>query len=445
MTVLTPVRPVVAAAARRIPRPAEKATFGGTRRGSVERFALVAMVLALALQPALHPTGPGNSSPVDLFTLVSLIAAAMWAAAERIRMRAPYVLAAALMILGGTLAGINGPLPGMSLLGVIQDIVLIAWCTAIGVLARVPGRLLLLARAWAYGATASASILILGYFAHVTAITGIVAREGNRVLFTFGDPNYAATYWVLSIFIVHACQTPRRLGLRLCAYGLLVWALFLSESNGGMVELGIGVGVLVLLRMVRRYGVVTALALALAVGATVATTLHFFPLSSIQTWARGSGQSFLVNSLGRSNASSAQRSILITEAWQLYESDGWLGSGAGSTKPLLQSRSYEYAKMAHDDYLAALVERGPLGEIGLIVLLGSVGWRGRQVLRGALRPPENSTLPKPAGLVAAMLAVAAAASYYQVLHFRFVWALFAFIAAYAWTHADAVTHRSGGR
>jgi hypothetical protein len=355
-------------------------------------------------------------------------------------LRAPYVLGAGLMILGGAIAGINGPLPGTSLVGVVQDIVLLTWCTALGVVARVPERLVLLVRTWAFSAIACAALLIVASFAHITAITGVVAKDGNRMLFTFGDPNYAATFWVLSIFMVHICQAPRSRPLRVGAYALLAWALFLTESNGGMVELAIGVGALILLAAVRRYGAVAALALALLIGGSVATTLHFFPLSSLQTWARGSGQSFLVNSLGRSNASSAQRSILITEAWQLYESDGWLGSGPGSTKPLLQSRSYEYAKMAHDDYLAALVERGPLGAIGLVVLIGSVGWRGRQVLRRKAGESESSdaaVLPRPAGLVAAMLAVAAAASYYQVLHFRFVWALFAFVAAYAWIRNES--------
>jgi O-antigen ligase len=139
----------------------------------------------------------------------------------------------------------------------------------------------------------------------------------------------------------------------------------------------------------------------------------------------------LVNSLGRSNDSSSQRSELIHEALQLYESDGFLGSGPASTKPLLTERSYPYAKEAHNDYLAALVENGPLGALGLLTIVCSVTWRATVVLRAPRSARPADSLPRPEGIVAALLAASVAATYYEVLHFRFVWALFAMVAALA--------------
>jgi len=62
-----------------------------------------------------------------------------------------------------------------------------------------------------------------------------------------------------------------------------------------------------------------------------------------------------VNSLGRSNDSSAQRSLLVSESLHLYQSGNTLGTGPATTKALLSARGYPYAKEAHDDYLAALV------------------------------------------------------------------------------------------
>ena len=47
-------------------------------------------------------------------------------------------------------------------------------------------------------------------------------------------------------------------------------------------------------------------------------------------------------------------------------------------------------------------------------------------------------LPRMAPLVGAMLGLAVSASYYQILHFRHVWAFFAVIAAlYLWGRREA--------
>lgn len=418
--------------------PSELDSAAALRRGSLERFAVISMAIAVAAQPLLHPTGPGNSSPVDVFTLVSVLATLGWAASARVRVRAPYAFAAGLMVLGGAIAGAAGPLPGTALLTVVQDIVLAVWCAALTTLASSARRFALLARAWAYASVVAAAILVAGYLAHFPAITGVVAREGNRVLFTFGDPNYAATYWTLSIFAVYACGRPRRRGVRVIGYILLAWALLLTESNGGVVELLVGLSVVAIVTQTRKRGAAGGIATALVIVSIAGSAALFAPVSKIQTWARDSGQSYLVNSIGRSNDSSSQRGQLISESLQLYAQDGWQGSGPASTKPLLTDRGYEYAKEAHDDYLAALTERGPLGLLGLLCLIGSVAVRARRVARHALQG-RTSVLPRPAGLVAAAVAAGVAATYYEVLHFRFVWVLLALIAAAVWQRASTAS------
>lgn len=429
--------------------PAARTARAGLRgtRGTIERFAVISMAAAFVAQPLLHPTGPGNSSPVDVFTVVSLMATAIWARDSRARVRAPYTIGVALMVVGGCIAGAFGPMPGTALLAVVQDIVLIAWCTAVGVLAARRGGVRLIATVWAYGAVTAAAVLVAGSLLGIDAITGVIAREGNRALFTFGDPNYAGTYWVMSIFVVFACGRPNRRAARLAGYGLLVWALVLTESNGGVVQLILGLTVLLLLRTYRRHGLAACLALFLVLGGGVIAVATAVPLSSVQVWARDSGQSLLVNSLGRSNESSSQRSQLIDEALHLYRSDGVLGSGPASTKPLLSDRAYPYPKEAHNDYLAALVERGPLGLLGIIALVASGAWRAGRVL--SLRPggTAEQPLPNPAGLVAACAAVVVAATYYEVLHFRFVWGMLAFVAVMARAAGERrlLEHPPGGR
>ena len=395
-------------------------------RRSAERFAVLAAVVSVALQPFLHPAGPGNSSPVDVAILVTILATAVWLAGTRVPVRAPYVVPVALMALGGAVAGLVGPLPGVSLLAVFQDLVIFTWAVAVTNLARRPGITALLTGTWAVLSICWASVLVGASVLGLTAVQGIVAREGNRALFTFGDPNYAATFWVCSIFLVHAAQRPRHRWLRWLGYVLLVWSLVLTQSNGGVLELLAGCAFVVAVAVHRRRGVAAALATSAAITLGVGAALTAVPLSEIQAWARASGQPLLVDSLGRSDSSSAQRSILIRETLQLYSQDGVVGSGPGTTKELLTARQFAYAKEAHDDYLAALVERGPLGLLGILLLTAAAARWAARVLRG---PPDDGELPRPVGLVAALVAMALAGAYYEVLHFRFVWLLLAVLAA----------------
>lgn len=390
---------------------------------------MICTCAAVVLQPLLHPSGPGNSSPVDAAVALSLLSTCVWAAGTSARLRAPYALAVALMVLGGAIAGLVGPLPSTSLLAVVQDLVIFAWATAVTNLARRPGVVRILSVTWAFTAACCAAVLVAGSLLGVSAVTGVIAREGNRALFTFGDPNYAATYWVCSIFIVFATQRPSRRWLRVLAYALLVWALLLTESNGGVLELGVGVALVLVLAAHRRHGVMAALALLLTLCAVVGAAVAWLPVSQIQAAARDSGQSLLVNSVGRSDGSSSQRSELIHESLQLYETGGLLGYGPGTTKQTLIDRQYSYAKEAHDDYLAALVERGLLGVAGILLLVVTAALRAGRVVRG---PPRGwAELPRPVGLVAGLAAMGLAGTYYEVLHFRYVWLLLALTAAVA--------------
>jgi hypothetical protein len=407
------------------------------RTWTAHRWATVTTAAALAGQPLLQPAGPGNSSPVDVLTVLAIVSVGAWSVRNAVPVRAPYLVGAGLLIVGGAVAGMVGPLPGAALLALVQDVVLVLWCAAVATLADRGRRLQLLASAWAYGAVASAAILLMGVLGHVSVITGVVEREGNRVMFTFGDPNYAGLYWVMSLFLVYATGRPHRRSVRVVGYALLLTALALSESNGGVVALGVGLAAVFVIIQTRRRGALGGIAAALSVLTIVGALTVFVPFSAVQTWARDSGQPLLVNSVGRSDSSSAQRSLLIQESTALYQADGWQGSGPASTKDLLTNRGYPYAKEAHDDYLAALTERGPIGLLGLLVVIAAAVARARVVARTAARADElkSSPLPHPAGLVAALLAAAVAGGYYEVMHFRFVWAALALVAAFAGSQA----------
>ncbi|NUS27996.1 MAG: hypothetical protein HOV92_27755 [Streptomyces sp.] len=410
------------------------------------RTTAVAACIAMVLQPMLRPTGPGNSAPVDVFTVATVVLSVLWAATCGRRLGVPYGLAGTLLLLSGALAGLAGPLPGVSLMNLAREVLLLAWCVALFNIARQPGVLRLLTASFAYASVVWASVLVAADRLGVTAIQGVSPTEGDRKLFTLGDPNYAATYWVVSLFMVYASQRPRTPLVRWYGYTVLIWALLLSQSNGGVLELCVGLLLLAVHKVYRahpRSGPVAAgalvLAVVLAAGASVATA----PLAQVQDWARLSDRTELVNTLGRSGTSAEQRSTLVRESLELYEPHWPTGSGPGTTKQLLQDKQFPYAKEVHDDYLAALVERGPLGVVALLALLSGTAWRCSRVLRAPPGSGFAAQVPRPAGLVAALAGLAVAGAYYEVLHFRFLWVLLALVAVLASPVDDPPPNRAG--
>ncbi len=85
--------------------------------------------------------------------------------------------------------------------------------------------------------------------------------------------------------------------------------------------------------------------------------------------------------------------------------------------------------MAHDDYAASLVERGLLGTVALVCLFVIVLARCRRIAARSLRPSYASIFPRPELLGTAVIGMFISAMFYQVLHFRHLWALLGLVAA----------------
>jgi lipopolysaccharide/colanic/teichoic acid biosynthesis glycosyltransferase len=398
-------------------------------RGSAQRAAVTMLVLAVVFQPILHPTGPGNSSPVDLLIVASIVTATVWLAGTHRKLRAPYVIPVALSVVAGAASGLVSPLPGAALITVAIDILLFAWCTTVVNVLSGPRAMRCALVAWSWSGIAWACVFVAAWLGHVTALEGLTAAEGNRLMFTFGDPNYASWYWDATIFVVYAARTPAARWLRFAGYAILLWALALTESNGGVLALGAGIAFLLMVGSYRRHGWAGAAATGLVIGLAVGAFFTVLPLNQLRNLAATSNQPLLVNSIGRSAQSSNERSLLVQESIELYQqSHGVLGLGPATTKPLLTAGLYPYANEAHDDFLAALSERGVLGLFALLLLTGSVVARASPLPHRQLSAPMAAVVPFPAGIAAAVLAVGVNSFYEEVLHFRPLWLLFGIIA-----------------
>ena len=90
----------------------------------------------------------------------------------------------------------------------------------------------------------------VAYLVGINALTGVSAKDGVRASYTFGDPNLAGNYLVISLFVMAACQHPRSPGVRRLGYLVVLTAIGFTGSNGAMLTLLVG---LVLAFTVTRY------------------------------------------------------------------------------------------------------------------------------------------------------------------------------------------------
>jgi hypothetical protein len=383
---------------------------------------------SIAFVPFITPTGPANTSPVDVFIAASLAIGAAWAARARPKLRMPYVAAMGLYIAGGAIGALAGPVPGSGMLALIQDLVLFGWALIIANAVRDAGALRQVLRTWTVAGLAWASAMIAGYLLNITALTGADPEFGGRTALRFADPNMAGTYFVVTIMLVWATGFPNSRPSRIGAYAILLWALALTGSNGSFASLAVAIGVATMIRVSASHGRLPAIALGCTAVAVAAALTFTVDLRALQEGAGDAGRTGELT-LGRSDASISGRAELKALGWDLYGTGSGVGSGPQSAAWRLDRDQAPLNTELHDDYLATLVERGIAGAAGLALLIGSVALHCRSVVRRPLPPAYAAVLPHPWALVGALSSFALAALFYQVLHFRHLWALVAVVAA----------------
>jgi O-Antigen ligase len=411
-----------------MPRPGNA---GAKDAAEPPQWVVLLVVAAVALLPLLQPAGPANTSPVDLPILAAIAATLIWAGAASCPLCLPYAVPVGVLVLAGTVAALHGPYRTAGLVALCQDLFLLAWCAAIANVCRTATTLSAILRAWIASALVWASYMFGALVSGHPGWAGVAPGNGLRAAITFGDPNLAASYFVLSILLVSATDFPRRRSARAIAYLVLFVAVVQTGSNGGFVSLMAAVLVSGGIRLFRRRGA-AAVAVAICGVLVVIGAMAIVHPSRVAVRARTSSAVWIRDSVGRYAESVGDRQQLLHETLDLIPSSGVIGLGPASTKAALAAVQAPFVKEAHDDYLATLVERGVIGVAGLALLIGSVATRSRGVL-GGLKEDVAAAVPRPEALVGALAGLAVAASFYGVLHFRHLWALLGLLAAlYRW-------------
>jgi O-antigen ligase len=418
------------------PTPADAAAAGSAVSHQADRLTVGIVAVVVTLLPLAVPAGPANVVPEDAFIGLAIVACLVWGVAARHAWRLPYAAPVCLLLLGGALGAIVGPVPLNGIVALVQDVALIAWCWVIVNIGHAPRNLRILLGAWIYGSIVWALLLYTGLATGVTALTGQVAHQGSRVQLTLADPSYAANYFFISLMLMWATARPRRRPVRYVAYAALVMGIVLTGSNSGAVSLVVGTIVAALIGIRRRSGLVAAVAalsVALLGGAVLAQSVS---LADIQAKAQSSGITFLRDGVGR-GTSVQQRSMLFDESLVLYRHGSVFGEGPVSTKERLRHDMAPFEKEAHDDYVAALIERGFLGFAGVLLLVAGLAWRMTSLARDRLSPGFAAIVVRPNALIGAVAGTMVAGLVYELLHVRHVWALFGILAAVClWGRGD---------
>jgi O-antigen ligase len=392
-----------------------------------ERLAVGAVVVAVVMLPLLEPTGPGNSGPVDVAVAGALVVTLLWAVTTGHRLHLPYAIPVAVLAAAGALGALLGDFPYEGLVALVQEVILLAWCAAIANLARSPAALKAVMGAWSWSAIAWASVLVVSVSAG-WELAGAESSDGTRAALTFGNSNLAASYFVVSLMVILASGRPRNVVLRFAGSVMLVVALVLTGSLAGFLGLAVALAVTAVVATSRRAGPPAATALLVGFLVTAGIGAVAAARYDAAGTARNSQNLLLRNSLGRGPESASERATLLDEQIELYTTGGLVGRGPASTKPNLEALQAPYVREAHNDYLAALIERGLLGAVGMALLIGAVAMRAGGIV-GPLVPTFRRSVATTAPLVGALVAAGVMAFSHEVLHQRHLWALFGVVAA----------------
>ena len=395
-----------------------------------ERLAVLTTAVAVGLIPLAIPAGPANVAPIDVFMAIAIGSCLFWAGSTGHKWRFPYGIALVLFLAGGAVGALVGPVPGVGAIALIQDVWLLAWCWAVVNIAKSPSNLKNLLTTWAYSSIGWAIVPFVGLAIGSAALTGRTANQGGRIQITLADPSYAANYLFISIMIMWAIGRPRHRVFRYGAYALLLTVIAMTGSNSGVVAVIVGTVVAATLGIYRRSGIMPAIAaLAFIVLAGYFATSQI-SLTTIETKAHDSRYAFVRNGIGR-GTSFEQRGQLLQESIGLYRTGNPLGEGPVSTKPRLHKEMAPFEKEAHDDYVAALIERGVLGFLGIILLVVILGRRTLFTATGNLTEGFAKVVIRPNALAGAVAGTLVAGTVYELLHVRHVWTLFGLVTALA--------------
>jgi O-antigen ligase len=387
------------------------------------------LVLALALTPVINPTGPSQLIMLDAINFLALAVFFITVLVGRLPIRFPFALPVFVALIGSVLAMTAASSVSYGVLALLKDAYLYLWFVALVAVLEPRGTLRGVRVAWVWVACLETVFIVVQAVAvqHLSLHVVLVDRRLFRAVGTFTNPNMLADYMLKSIFVLLGLALEVQWWLLAPAFALILLGMVTTKSNGGLMSLIAGLAAWGLAwawtRGVRRDRLAGVIALGLA--AVIAATWAHAEFGLGDAVVKQIASHSYMGSMGNSNEQRQQ----IWHRLEEMMTKNPLGIGPKqSSQQELQIGERERpnsfgSKEAHDDYLAFLVERGPLGLLGL--LIGMVMVAG-MMLGGRARIVERLGSPAAgAALWAACLGGLVASSVHSLviekLHFRHFW------------------------
>ncbi|MFI0353921.1 O-antigen ligase family protein [Actinomadura sp. 9N407] len=401
------------------------------RRWPLVGLVLVGSIASLPmLMPFGLPPGPGNTGLPDLALVVLTITVLLWAATHRHPVRWPFLIPTLLTIIAGGIAAVVNDVGALTL---VKDIFVLLWGVCVVNLARDVRFLRLAIRSWVLIGTFYALVMIFGFVIGNDALSG-KQIDGERAMFTFGDANYASNWFICVYFISRAARYPEKAWRRWAVCATLLLAEILTGSNGGALALGLAIVAGYVFRLFREgkaHHAVAVVSLAVFVGGGGVAALSQIDVQPLLDRASAASP-ILRDSIGRTTgeSTSSRSTVFATTVRMMEEQTHPWGIGAGHTEAAMLQNQETYVREAHNDYIAAVLERGFLGGIALVCLIFVVLLYCLRIgRRDALIPSYAAVVPRPELFGALVLVFLVSGLFYETLHYRHGWAFFGLIAA----------------
>lgn len=386
-------------------------------------------VLLVCLLPIERMLIPLNLKPADLTLVLLTVYGLLKALRVRQRLVFPLLVPFWLILISSLIATLAGFAHFENVVVVVQEIYLFIWfIVLVNLLKTFPlYDLDWLMKIWSLVACLEAATTLMGmmrigpsmFYTKPTYDEVRVATDFVRGVGTYANSNAAAVYLSVSFFVLLATSWP--LWLR-SILGIWIYAgMFGTGSNGALISTLVGLMALAIVHssMKSHRGILLWGALVSIGLGSVASVLLLLGVSPSLLSNFGfdvSGDLFF-HTAGRFSHSLESRLSIARWAWNIY-SHNPLGIGPNSFSTIEGS--------LHNDYAAFLFERGPLGLIGWVWMIGAMLVMS---LRTANKLIDRFQSWQVLALGAAVLACAINAFTHEISHMRQVWLLMVLLFA----------------
>jgi len=407
------------------------------------------LVLVVCLVPVIVPPGPGRTAIVDALNIPALGIFAASVLMTRRPIQVPFLIPVIFMSLGSLAATVNAANPSAAILTMVQDAYLYLWFVMLANVMHERGDFRGLRLAWVCVANVIAIIGIAQVVLHGNpSLQNLIIPKGFRALGTFDQPDTLSDYLVMSIFIVLSLNEEVGRVVRWSSIGIMCAGIVATKANGGLGSLAVG---LIAWTLVRAWTKRVSYPKLIS-GALIAFSVGLATVWLVVGMGLGSGQFRELQTgsiLGRVGHSFEGRVKIWGSLLHRYRGNP-LGYGPGNSRwqtvsveererPLASGTDPFLSKEAHNDYLAYLIERGPLALLALLVFKFQVfgritrWWRGRAAsAQGWVRGG-----PLAAATFGAWVASWINSNTIETLHFRHVWLFLALVYALGKVDGDA--------